>query len=99
MNSGVSTVTAAVVAVVAYVIGYAHAVTRRALADWRTNKAGMREKRKLFFFGLWRLTWVGAIAVALAGGLLFWFVRDVADGNRDTPLLPARATPTPSRSR
>jgi hypothetical protein len=100
MNSGVSTATAAVVAVVAYVIGYAHAVTRRALADWKSNKAGMREKRKLFFLGLWRLTWVGTIAVVLAAGLLFWLVRDVEDGNRRTPLVPPRATtPSPSASR
>jgi hypothetical protein len=93
-HSGVSLFTAGIVAVVAYSIGFTHAWTSRARADWKMNRTAMKARRRLFFAGVLRLVQIGFVALLLAGGLLWWVARDISDG-RATPLVPAGATPAP----
>jgi hypothetical protein len=93
-HSGVSLLTAGIVAVVAYLMGFTHAWTARARADWKMNKAAAKARRRLFFGGVVRLVQIGFVALLIAGGLLWWVARDIGDG-RATPLVPAGATPGP----
>jgi hypothetical protein len=62
MHSSVSVITAVVVTVVLFLLGYARAVWVRARRDYRTTKAAVKPLRKLLWLAIWRTLKVGAAA-------------------------------------
>jgi hypothetical protein len=97
MNSGVALVMAVVVAAVMYTVGLSFAISRRAYADWKSNRALMRARRRLFFATVFRL--VGLAALVIAGGLLYLVGRDGGDGVPHLHLVPTERAPSVSVSR
>jgi hypothetical protein len=92
-HSGVSILTAVIVAIVAYLVGFTHSWTRQAFSDWHARKNQMRTQRRLFFTGTWQLLQYGTAALLLAAFLILWVIRDERDGNRNTPLIPTKLRP------
>jgi len=94
MYSGVSLASALLGGVVAFPLGYALAVMRRANKDYKMTKAAVTSMRKTF----WTAWLVHLRAIAVVGAvfavLVVWVVRDVQDDSRGT--APDRARPAPS---
>jgi ABC-type Fe3+ transport system permease subunit len=103
MHSGVSVVTALVVTVVLFSLGYARAVWVRARRDYRTTKAAVKPLRKSMWSAIWRALRIALGAAFIYAVIVTWFARDVSD-NKNTPLIPVRVvpaiqpTPTPTCS-
>jgi hypothetical protein len=95
MNSSVSLLTAAVVGVVAYGLGYVHAVCKRAWIDYKVAKDAVPAARKNAWASIPAVLRFGVGAAVVAAVLLTWSVRDVSDDTK-TPLVPAKAKPSAS---
>jgi hypothetical protein len=96
-NSGVSTFTALVAAIVAYLIGFAHAVTGRHYRDWKAAAADAKKQRKGFYYGILRLAKYGAIIVLLAVVLVWSLIRGAGDEPPGPTPAPSKATPAKQR--
>jgi hypothetical protein len=95
MYSGVSLASALLGGVVAFPLGYALAVMRRANKDYKTTKAAVGLMRKTFWIAwLAHLRAVAVVAAVLAV-LVVWVVRDGQDDSRATvpdPTQPASSS-------
>jgi ABC-type Fe3+ transport system permease subunit len=93
MHSGVSVVTALVVTVVLFSLGYARAVWVRAKRDYRNTKAAVKPLRKALWSAIWRALRIAVGAAIVYAIIVTWFTRDLSD-NKNTPLIPVRIVPT-----
>jgi ABC-type Fe3+ transport system permease subunit len=65
MHSGISVVTALVVTVVLFSLGYARAVWVRAKRDYQTRKAAVKPLRKSTWSAIWRAFRIGLGAAVI----------------------------------
>lgn len=93
-HSSVSLLTALIVTVIVFLLGAAWAVMKRANSDYKTLKNSVKPARKKFWASFRTLVKVGFGVAVLLLVLVAWQVRDVRDGDADTPLVPAQVRPS-----
>jgi cytochrome bd-type quinol oxidase subunit 2 len=95
-HSSVSLLTALIVTVIVFLLGSAWAVMRRANRDYKTLKGAVPAARKTFWGSFRTMVKFGFWVAVLLLVLVAWQVRDVRDGDADTPLIPANVKPSVS---
>jgi hypothetical protein len=90
-HANVSLLTALTVTAIVFMLGYARAVMARANRDYKNTKAAVKPLQKAFWSSTWTVLKIGFGVVLLLGLLVTWNVRDVRDGNKKTPFIPAEA--------
>ena len=93
-HSSVSLLTALIVTVIVFLLGAAWAVMKRANRDYKTIKNSVGPARKNFWASFRTMVKFGFWVAVLLLVLVAWQVRDVRDGDADTPVVPARVKPT-----
>jgi cytochrome bd-type quinol oxidase subunit 2 len=93
-HSSVSLLTALIVTVIVFLLGAAWAVMRRANRDYKTIKNSVGPARKSFWASFRTMVKFGFWVAVLLLVLVAWQVRDVRDGDADTPIVPARVKPS-----
>jgi cytochrome bd-type quinol oxidase subunit 2 len=93
-HSSVSLLTALIVTVIVFLLGAAWAVMKRANRDYKTIKNSVRPARKNFWASFRTTVKFGFWVAVLLLVLVAWQVRDVRDGDADTPIVPARVRPS-----
>lgn len=96
-NSTIAVTTTVVVGVVAYLFGFAHCAWRERRGDYITARGKVKPARQAKWASFRVLVKSTLVVVGVLAVLSVWVYRDVADGRRETPLLPAKATPSPTR--
>lgn len=96
-HSGLSLFSALVGAMVAYAVGYGHAVLKRASKDYKSTKALVPGIRKTMWTSLGNLIKASALGAILFLLLAAWVVRDVRDGSAPTSLVPTSSAPAAGR--
>jgi ABC-type Fe3+ transport system permease subunit len=90
--SSVSLLTAIVVGIVIFGLGYVANAFRGARNTYKGAKSGVPKARKSYFAHLWLLIKWCAGAVLIVAVLLTWTVNDVQDASNDNP----KPSPSPS---
>ena len=93
-HSSVSLLTAVVTAVIVFFLGTAWAAVRGSNKAYKTLKSSVKPARRTMWGSVWKLIKVGTGAAVLLLVLVVWQVRDVGDGDADTPLVPAGVAPS-----
>lgn len=98
-HSNVSLLTAILIATFLFLLGYARAVWVRARKDYKATKAAVKPLRKAMWGSIWMFTKIGTGVVVIFMILIAWNVRDVQDGDKPTPLVPAKVKPSATAKR
>jgi cytochrome bd-type quinol oxidase subunit 2 len=93
-HSSVSLLTALIFTVVVFLLGAAWAAMRRANKDYKTLKNAVKPARKTFWSAFFAMVKVGVGVAVLLLVVVAWQVRDINDGDADTPLIPAQVKPS-----
>jgi hypothetical protein len=80
--------------VVVFLLGAAWAVMKRANKDYKTVKNAVKPARKNFWASFVAMLKFGVGVAVLLLVVVAWQVRDINDGDADTPLIPAQVKPS-----
>ena len=97
-DSGLSTASLILGALLGFPLGFATAVMKRANKDYKVTKASVPGLRRSFWTSFRQVVKWGTVCIAIVGLLVVWVVRDVRDEPADTrPAGSPTAKVTPAR--